>query len=46
MQKEDGKLVNALAIWGLLLFYTNFRTFFSISMKDAIRILTGITLNL
>ena len=35
----------SLVIQGLLWFYTNFRIFFSFSMKDAIGISIGITLN-
>ena len=36
----------ALAIWGLLLFHTSFRIVSSISVKNAIEILTGIVLSL
>jgi hypothetical protein len=36
----------AWAIWGLLWFHTNFRIFFSISVKKAIGMLIGIKFNL
>ena len=36
----------ALAIWGLLLLHTSFRIASSISVKNAIKILTGIVLSL
>ena len=36
----------ALAIRGLLWFHMNFRTIFSSSLKNAVGILIGITLNL
>ena len=36
----------ALAVWDFFWFYTNFRMFFSISLKNVIGILIGLSLNL